>query len=271
VSAAERLAELMPEVVRIARSAGSAVMDVYNAGFTVTRKADNSPITAADEDAQTVIEQGLLSMTPRTPVVSEESELPPWRTRKRWSTYWLVDPLDGTREFIRRNNQFAVNIALIHDGRPVLGVVHSPARDTTWYGGRTLGAWRRRSGGRAERIHTTTPHGAPLRVVLGRAVPGPRTRALLKHLPEHRIITCGASLKLCLIADGRADLFPRFGPISEWDLAAPEAVLEGAGGMVASMDTMERLRYNTRDIPTTADILAFGDPTVKWKRCIVRP
>lgn len=262
------LRQLLPETVRISRQAGEAILQVYDAGFTVTHKADNSPVTQADDRAQAVIDEALSKLTPDIPILSEEGALSPWPVRHQWSTYWLIDPLDGTREFIRRNDQFAVNISLIHEGRPVLGVVHAPVTGTVWYGGPSLGAFRESRDGSAEQIHTAPLPQPPLRVVLGRATPGARTRTLLDRLPEHRILTCGASLKLCMIAGGQADLFPRFGPISEWDLGAPQAILEAAGGAITHMHDLIPIRYNTRSSLTTSDIVAFGDPSVDWRRYI---
>lgn len=260
------LRQLLPETVRISRQAGEAILRVYNAGFTVTHKADNSPVTAADNEAQVVIDGALSRLTPEIPILSEEGPQFPWSVRHQWNTYWLIDPLDGTREFIRRNDQFAVNISLIHDGRPVLGVVHAPVSGTVWFGGPGLGAFRENHHGVIEQIHTAPLPEQPLRVVLGRATPGTRTRSLLERLPDHHIFTCGASLKLCMIAAGQADLFPRFGPISEWDLGAPQAILEAAGGAIMHMHGLTPIRYNVRASLTTSDIVAFGDPSVDWRR-----
>lgn len=255
---------LLDAAVSIARTAGEAIIAVYDRGFTVARKADDSPVTAADAAAQQVIGPALRNLDPALPVISEEAAVPPWEERRGWSTYWLVDPLDGTREFIRRNDQFAVNIALVEDGRPVLGIVHAPVSGQTWYGGPGIGAFHR--DGRGDTPLRTAPYSEPpLRVITGRGRPGPRTRALLERLPAHRRLACGASLKLCKIAQGEADLFPRFGPISEWDLAAPQAVVEAAGGIVASLQTLEPLRYNQRPSLTLHDVAAVGDPTVDWR------
>lgn len=261
------LRRLAPEVVHISRQAGEAILRVYNAGFTVTRKADDSPVTAADDAAEAVIHEALTRLTPSTPILSEEGPQPPWRERRQWDAYWLVDPLDGTREFIRRNNQFAVNIALIREGEPVLGVVHAPVSGTVWYGIPGTGsAFRQERDGSESPIHTAALPEPPIRVALGRAAPGPRTREVLDRLPEHRILPCGSSLKLCMIADGRADFHPRFGSISEWDLGAPQAVLEAAGGAIARMRDLSRVRYNTHRSPTTSDIVAFGDPSADWQQ-----
>jgi len=265
-----RLRQLLPDTVAIARLAATEIMAVYGAGFTVSRKQDDSPVTAADQAAHDVIAQRLAALTPAIPLVSEEAPLPSWEERREWRTYWLIDPLDGTREFIRRNRQFAVNIALIHRGSPVLGVVLAPATGTVWYGGPALGAFRQHRQGQVQAIHCAPAQTPPLRVVLGNARPGPRARALLERLPEHTVMTCGASLKLCLIADGSADLFPRYGRISEWDLAAPQAILEAAGGRICQMQGLAPLRYNQSPDLTTTDIIAFGDPSVDWEQYLGR-
>ena len=257
-------ADLLEPTRRIAEDAGKAVMRAYKAGFTVDRKEDDSPVTAADAAAHDVIVRALSALTPDLPIVSEEEELKRWDRRRQWERYWLLDPLDGTREFIRRNGQFSVNIALIEDSRPVLGVVHAPTDGRSWFGGPQTGAFRQTADGSRTPLHTVPADQPPYRVVLGRSRPGPRIRALLESLPEHRVLQCGASIKICLIAEGEADLFPRLGPISEWDLAAAQAILEAAGGQVLNLKDLSPLRYNQRDTLTLRDVLAVADPSGDW-------
>ncbi|MCK8517021.1 3'(2'),5'-bisphosphate nucleotidase CysQ [Methylonatrum kenyense] len=259
---------LLEPVLAVARKAGDSILEVYQSGFTVDRKDDDSPVTAADEAANQLIIRALSRLTPSLPVISEEQPVPTWRRRQTWSFYWLLDPLDGTREFIRRNGQFAVNIALIEDGRPVLGVVHAPTDGRSWFGGPGIGAFHETRNGSRSVIQTRRHASPPYRVVLGRSRPRPHVRDMLARLPEHEILHCGSSIKICLIAEGEADLFPRLGPISEWDLAAPQAILEAAGGGVLDLGQLAPLRYNQRSSLTLRDVVAVGDPDARWWQCL---
>ena len=260
------LRRLLPQIQQLAREAGSAILDVYRNEFTVDAKADQSPVTPADRRANRVLRDGLARLEPGLPVVSEETAPPGFRERRDWQRYWLVDPLDGTRQFIARSDQFAVNIALVERHRPVLGIVHAPALGQTWFGGPGLGAFRQADGGEPEAIRVAPRAQDPLRIVLGNSRPGPRTRATLERLPEYETRIWGASIKFCLIAEGNADLFPRYGPISEWDMAAAQAILEAAGGHLTDMRQLRPIRYNTAESLTTSDILAFADKRVDWRR-----
>ena len=260
------LTVLVEEAATIAESAGREILSIYAGHFDVETKADDSPLTAADRAAHTLINRALETLTPDIPVLSEEGGLPDFEARRHWSRYWLVDPLDGTRQFIARSDQFAVNIALVERHRPVLGIVHAPALGQTWFGGPGLGAFRQADGGEPEAIRVAPRAQDPLRIVLGNSRPGPRTRATLERLPEYETRIWGASIKFCLIAEGNADLFPRYGPISEWDMAAAQAILEAAGGHLTDMRQLRPIRYNTAESLTTSDILAFADKRVDWRR-----
>jgi 3'(2'), 5'-bisphosphate nucleotidase len=247
---------LMPIVER----AGAAIMQIYDAGFTVQHKDDNSPLTLADLESQRVIVEGLRSMTPDIPILSEESAAAPWGARQTWRELWVVDPLDGTREFVKRNGEFTVNIALVVEHEPKLGIVAAPAQGITFWGVAGVGAFSRRLGGKTRGIQTTPPQ-RPLRVVGSRSHPSPQTAAYLARLGPHVMSGVGSSLKFCLLAEGKADLYPRFGATSEWDTAAGQAVLEAAGGHVTRMDG-HRMRYNCRESLINGDFVAFGDPSV---------
>lgn len=266
----DTLRRLLPQICQLARQAGRAILHVYRDEFTVDAKADASLITPADRRANHLVRDGLARLEPELPVVSEETTPPAFRERRTWHRYWLVDPLDGTREFVARSDQFAVNIALIEDHRPVLGVVHAPALAQTWFGGPQLGAFRQPDGGEPQPIRVSPRSREPLRIVLGNRRPGPRTRATLDRLPDHDTRIWGASIKFCLIAEGNADFFPRYGPISEWDMAAPQAILEAAGGHLTDMQTLQPVRYNTREALTTKDIVAFADDRVDWRKYLER-
>lgn len=231
----------------IARAAGDAILAIYRQPFAVEYKQDESPLTAADQGAHEVIVQALTRLTPDIPVLSEESDAETMQARLGWSRYWLVDPLDGTKEFVSRNGEFTVNIALIEEGRPVWGLVYAPVLDRLWYGGKGMGAWRV-ADGKCETIQTL-PHqeGAPWRVVGSRNHLSQETLDYLAPFGEIELVSMGSSLKFCIIAEGGAELYPRLAPTCEWDTAAAQAVLEGAGGSVTQLDG-SALAYNKPDI-----------------------
>lgn len=240
------------ELEPIARAAGEAIMAIYRQPFEVEYKSDESPLTAADQGAHEVIVQALARLTPAIPVLSEESDTETMQARLGWSRYWLVDPLDGTKEFVSRNGEFTVNIALIDDGKPVWGLVYAPVLDKLWYGGAGLGAWRIEASGTV--AIQTQPHreGKPWRVVGSR---NHLSQATLDYLArfgeidrgEVELVSMGSSLKFCIIAEGGAELYPRLAPTCEWDTGAAQAVLEGAGGSVTQLNGAP-LEYNKPDI-----------------------
>ncbi|WP_456404846.1 3'(2'),5'-bisphosphate nucleotidase CysQ [Thiolapillus sp.] len=248
----------------IAREAGEAILRVYAQDFDVQEKADNSPLTQADMASHRLIEKELQQFTPEIPVLSEESAAIPYAERRRWRRYWLIDPLDGTREFVKRNGEFTVNIALIDDGYPVLGVVHAPVTGVTYFGDVAAGAFRQDGDEAPRRIQVTRPCASPVRVAGSRSHAGDSLAAFLSKLPEHEMVSMGSSLKLCLVAEGKADIYPRLGPTSEWDTAAAQAVVEAAGGQVTDTD-LQRLRYNQKDSLLNPYFLVFGDSSIDWK------
>jgi 3'(2'), 5'-bisphosphate nucleotidase len=244
----------------VAARAGEAIMRVYDAGFEVQRKADNSPLTLADLESQKIIIEGLQRLTPDIPILAEESAAATWAERRHWRELWVVDPLDGTREFVKRNGEFTVNIALVVDHEPLVGVVTAPAKNLCYWGASGVGAFSEHRGARRVPIHTAAPS-QPLRVVGSRSHASAETAAYLTRLAPHVITGIGSSLKFCLIAEGKADLYPRFGPTSEWDTAAGQALLEAAGGQVTRFDG-HRLRYNCRESLINGDFIAFSTPSV---------
>ena len=247
---------LMPVVKR----AATAIMRIYGGDFAVERKDDDSPLTLADLESHTIIADGLRQLTPGVPVLSEESAQAPWTERQQWPELWVVDPLDGTREFIKRNGEFTINIALVRRHEPVLGIVAAPAQQLTWWGAAGSGAFRRRFGGVDTPIRVSPPR-SPLRIVGSRSHNSARTEAFCATLGPTTVAGVGSSLKFCRIAEGEADLYPRFGPTSEWDTAAGQALLEAAGGQVTRLDG-RRLRYNCRESLLNGDFVAFSDPAV---------
>ena len=260
---------MLEAVKRIAREAGEAILEVYERGpAEVSLKADDSPLTEADLAAQRVIAAGLGALQPALPLLSEESAAAPWRERARWRRYWLVDPLDGTKEFLGRNGEFTVNIALVEDGAPVLGVVFAPALDLLYWGAAGQGAWRQQGREAPQAVHSAPlREGAPLRVVASRRHGGEAVdawlAALARRFPEPELLSMGSSLKICLVAEGRADIYPRLAPTCEWDTAAAQAVLEAAGGSLT--DTrLAPFRYNRKEALLNPFFYAIGDPGYPW-------
>ncbi len=251
-------------IAGLARDASRAILEVYaGADVAVQRKHDDSPLTAADLASHRIIVAGLNALTPDVPVLSEESAGIAWDTRRQWTRYWLVDPLDGTREFLKRNGEFTVNIALIDRHASVLGVVLVPVTGDLYVASVNDGAhWYRAGGGKPMRLRTRRPD-APLVVAGSRSHGSERQAALLAGLGEYTRVAMGSSLKFCLIARGEADLYLRAGPTSEWDTAAAQCVLEQAGGAVTRLDGVP-LAYNTKESLLNPEFLAVGDPTCDW-------
>ena len=254
---------LLPQVLDIARKAGKAILDIYEQDFDVEHKADDSPLTAADLAAHNVIVAGLEKLDPQLPVLSEESAQQPFAERAHWERYWLVDPLDGTKEFIKRNGEFTVNIALIDNHEPVLGVVHVPVLDTDYYGARGAGAFRQIAGNAAAAIRVAKGDTGTPRVVGSRSHRGPSLDAYLLRLGEHEMVSMGSSLKFCVVAEGKADVYPRLGLTSEWDTAAAHAVVECAGGRVLAVSG-EPLRYNAKEDILNPHFVVIGNDNRDW-------
>jgi 3'(2'), 5'-bisphosphate nucleotidase len=248
-------------VIALAREAAAEILAVYQGDFAIAHKDDRSPVTAADLAAHRRIVAGLSALTPDIPVLSEESPPAAIAARREWATLWLVDPLDGTREFIKRNGEFTVNIALVEAGVATFGVIQQPVGGGLWHGAPGHGAFRREQGGDVA-IRARVPAASPLRIAASRSHRDARTQALLDALPGSEVLGCGSSLKFCRLAQGDIDLYPRFGPTSEWDTAAGQAILEAAGGAV--LDPRGRpLRYNQRATLLNGDFVALGDPGVR--------
>jgi 3'(2'), 5'-bisphosphate nucleotidase len=250
-------AELRSAVAGLAREAGRATM-IYYDGTTdagVRQKDDRSPVTLADEVAHGIILEGLHRLDPETPVVSEESEAASSEVRRGWRRFWLVDPLDGTKEFIKRRAEFTVNIALVEDGEPVLGVVLAPALDLLYWAVKGGGAWREAGAGPAERIHSSAAApGTPLTVVESLSHPSPELEEYLKTIPVGRRVKAGSSLKFCWVAEGRADIYPRLGPTMEWDVAAGDCVYRQSA---LHGERPSPLTYNKPDLRNTSFVIGL--------------
>jgi 3'(2'), 5'-bisphosphate nucleotidase len=257
---------------QIAEAAGREILQVYNktGNIDVTVKDDNSPLTEADRRAHELIVARLSQLNPPLPVLSEESEQLDFTVRSQWSRYWLVDPLDGTKEFIKRNGEFTVNIALIEDGQPVMGIVHVPVTGITYLGLKGVGASRVEAGN-VTPIHCRriSPGQKSLQVVASRSHRAPALDGLLDRLraefTDLDLVSMGSSLKICLVAAGQADLYPRLGPTCEWDTAAAHGVLLAAGGTLVDPDFKE-LRYNSKAELLNPHFTAIADPSVNWQK-----
>lgn len=259
-----RLARLAKGAGEIAAAAGRAILEVYRRDdFDVVRKEDQSPLTAADLASHRVIRDALAKLTPDVPMLSEESADIAYEVRSGWREYWLVDPLDGTKEFVNRRDEFTVNIALVRDHEPVVGVVHVPVSGVTYSGVAGEGATRQSAGGEPEPIRVRRPCARPVRVVGSRSHANPELEFFLQRLGDYRLVNMGSSLKFCLLAEGGADFYPRLGPTSEWDTAAAHAVVLGAGGLVVALDGRP-LQYNLKASYLNPEFLVIGDPEPDW-------
>lgn len=257
--------KLLNPLLDIARAAGEEIMRIYAGEFTVDMKEDKSPVTDADLAAHRVINTDLQRITPGMPVLSEESAGIPFSERGRWESYWLVDPLDGTKEFINKNGDFTVNIALIQRGVPLLGVVYVPVTGMSYYGCAGVGAFKRDRDGQASPIKVRKLiEGEPVKVVASRSHRGPLLDGYLEKLGPHETVSRGSSLKFCLVADGTADVYPRLGPTSEWDTGAGHAVVLAAGGQVIGMDG-KPLPYNSKDSLLNPHFIAYADSSRDWR------
>lgn len=268
----EQLLRWLPAVGEIAEAAGREIMRIYAAGFNVTLKDDRSPLTDADLAAQRTIAAGLTRLTPDIPMLAEESPPSVFAERQRWPVLWLVDPLDGTREFVKRNGEFTVNIALVQQDRPVLGIVSAPARGVSYWAVRGGGAQRRNADGSSAALHVCAQAPARLRVLASRSHgDAVLDRALATLGPQERL-SVGSALKFGLVAEGAADLYVRRGPTSEWDTAAGHAVLLEAGGGVIDLQGAP-LRYNQRATLVNPPFIAYGDGGRHWAEelAVLRP
>ncbi|MCG6938417.1 MAG: 3'(2'),5'-bisphosphate nucleotidase CysQ [Gammaproteobacteria bacterium] len=262
------LQRLCLECVNIARDAGKAILSIYNSGFNVEEKDDKSPLTEADLASHNLIIKRLKELTPDIPILSEESARLPFEERASWQTYWLVDPLDGTREFIKRNGEFTVNIALIHQHQSFIGVINVPVLDIDYYAWKNGGAYKVENSNVAKRIsvkkldHSTD---SQLTVAGSRSHGSEMMQRYIEKLGNVEMISMGSSLKFCLVAEGRADLYPRLGLTSEWDTAAAQCIVEQAGGYITKTD-MSPLEYNTKDSLLNPYFFVYGDNSRDWSQ-----
>lgn len=255
---------LTQEALAIARQAGSRIVEVYGGTeCTVAYKSDNTPVTTADLAAHKIIVEQLQQLEPCLPILSEESDSISFQERHQWPAYWLVDPLDGTREFLRRNGEFSVNIALVADNRPIAGVIVAPVLDIAYFATRGGGAYKQVGDQKPESIHVRS---APPMVTVARSrspKTGPRMQQFLDAIGDHDEIPMGSALKSCLVAEGVADVYARLGPTGEWDTAAAQCIVEEAGGHIRDMNSRD-LTYNMRESLINPNFLVYGDDQVDW-------
>lgn len=260
-----RLVSAIPQLIRMAHEAGSAILEIYSSDFAVEQKEDMSPLTLADRRSHDIIAGRLADLQDwPIPLLSEEGRLIPYDERNSWDTFWLIDPLDGTREFVRRNGEFTVNIALIWQSRPILGVIYIPVSKVFYFAAENLGSFKLMQGdimpsgsiesilGSAVKLPLVTHHASRITAICSRSHMSPETEEFIANLKAKYIevdcLTAGSSLKFCLIAEGKADVYPRFGPTMEWDTAAGQVIVEQAGGRVLRADSQEPLSYNKEEL-----------------------
>ena len=262
-------------LLKIIREAGSEVLSVYSdpSNSRFSYKLDDSPVTEADRLANSTIVQALKKLPVNFPILSEESEKPLYRERESWRDYWLVDPLDGTKEFIKQNGEFTVNIAHIRDGIPQMGVVHVPVSGVTYLGKKGLGAWMVDQDDVTKEIHARKMEisSRSIKVLTSRSHNNDSLDNLVKDISrkigDAEVVTMGSSLKLCLLAEGKADLYPRQTPTCEWDTAAAHAVLAGSGGEIYDAN-FRVLKYNQKSSLLNPNFFAVADPSFDWGKLL---
>jgi 3'(2'), 5'-bisphosphate nucleotidase len=252
------LNEVVSQIVAISKDAGAAILKVYHQReFQIENKADTTPLTEADRKANDIICSSLATQFPHIPIISEENKMESYQIRKNFSMCWMVDPLDGTKEFISRNGDFTVNIALIEEGEPILGVVYLPVTGDLYYGVRDNGAFSVKEGVLTQlKTSPFSINEKGLRVVASRSHLNQETEEFINQLNEPKLVSRGSSLKFLLLASGEADLYPRMAPTSEWDTAAAQCILTAAGGIVVHAEDNMPMRYN-KEILLNPSFIAY--------------
>lgn len=243
----------------IVYKAGDAIMDIYDSPFEVETKSDNSPLTIADKKSHSIIDEGLKNIFPDMPILSEEGRDISYSERKNWKNFWLIDPLDGTKEFIKRNGEFTVNIALIENNLPVLGVIHIPVSNETFWGSDCSGSFYSQDNKKEKQIYVSKNIDDPIKIATSSSHPSKDLDNLLKKFESYELIKKGSSIKLCLVACGTADIYLRLGPTSEWDIAAGDAIIKFAGGNVISLLDRDILTYNLKESLLNPEFIAFNN------------
>lgn len=256
---------LLEDIKKIAHRAGEAVLKIYQQteSKAIATKADDTPLTEADLIAHKIIVEGLQALMPRYPILSEESADISFTERKQWKKYWLVDPIDGTKEFLERTDEFSILIALIENHEPIMGVVYAPVLQQWYYAAKNQGAFQQTVGSKPQMLRTGTLNFNNLRIIASRRHGLTRFTPLLTDFEQHAVINRGSALKFTAVASSEADIYPRFGLTSEWDTAAGQCIVEEAGGKVMTLDG-EVLQYNTKESLINPEFIVVGDPTYDW-------
>ena len=253
--------QLIISTIEIAKEAGEAINQIYNSDFDYQIKKDLSPITAADRLSHKIITERLRILTPEIPILSEENCDIPFKVRAQWADYWLVDPLDGTKEFINNNGEFTVNIALISNNTPILGIIHIPITHETYWGSKNKGSFYLNENDDVVSISVSNNHQNPIRIVASRSHPSDMLNDLLEKIIDYEIIKIGSSIKFCHIASGQADCYPRFGPTSEWDTAAGEAIVRYASGHMVTLNG-NLMNYNAKEDYLNPNFIVSSDKII---------
>ena len=259
------LEELASKVLNISYIAGAKILEIYGTSFSVDNKKDNSPVTAADMIAHNTICEHLTKLTPSIPILSEESSDVSFSDSYKWQQYWLVDPLDGTREFIKRNDEFSVNIALIEGHRAILGVVLIPVTGICYTASVNHGAYKHHNDGDTNQISVRKTDSNNIIVAGSHSHGNKQQNAFIQKLNNPEVLSIGSSLKFCVIAEGKADIYPRFGSTSEWDTAAAQIIVEEAGGIVVDMN-FNQLKYNTKESILNPEFFVIADKQFDWQQ-----
>jgi 3'(2'), 5'-bisphosphate nucleotidase len=261
------LKNLETDIIDIAQDAGELILQVYRGEFDVEIKDDGTPLTIADQRSHNLICSRLLELTPEIPILSEESKNVTYEDRKNWRTYWLVDPLDGTKEFVNRSGEFTVNIALMHENQPVLGVVHTPVKEWTHWGIHTQGAWKQVANETKKSISTKQYTGGKMTIVASKSHGQKKLEQFLENVKktegDYDVTNMGSALKICLVAEGIGDIYPRLGLTSEWDTASADIIIREAGGQITQANG-EKLIYNKPNV-LNPYFLAVGAGDYHWQ------
>jgi len=254
---------LIKQIIEISKMAGKAIMRIYETDFKVIVKNDESPLTQADLASNEIICNSLREITPTIPILSEESSEISFTERSKWDEYWLIDPLDGTKEFIKRNGEFTVNIAFIKNKNPILGIIFVPVTGEIYWGCRDFGSFYQ-DNNFSEKITVSNNQSASTKIVSSRSHVSPETKELLNKIGDYELINKGSSLKLCLVARGLADVYPRLGPTCEWDIAAGHAIVSNAGGVLMNISG-EKIQYNKKEDYLNPYFIAASNKTIAKK------
>lgn len=262
--------QFIPDLIELTKKVTAEILPIYTAQeeTLLSLKTDGSPLTHADMRANQLIQAGLNTLAPDVPILSEESCDIPFATRQQWQRYWLVDPIDGTKEFLAKNGEFTINIALIEQHQPILGIVAVPTTQIIYYAAQGHGAWKLTGDIPKPLVATAYDATQTLRVVASRSHGAQAVEQLNRYYPNIELVRCGSSLKFCLLAEGLADFYPRLGLTSEWDTAAAQCILEQAGGVVVDLQGSP-LRYNTKDSYLNPYFLAAADNSIAWQEFFV--